>query len=188
MKKPSRWIAIGVDPGSYNTGWCIVEITNRNKSINLIDIGTISTKDKNQLTRITDINSQFGKLLKRYIYGRENALIVAEAYFPKMFKGADLPLKILGAIISATNSVPKKHLYYIEVNRKSVGKAITGYGGERGKTISKEVLHKLLRKTIKFPASIDKDKLDEHAMDALACCITGISKFDFVKKTKKESK
>lgn len=173
------WIVIGFDPGSYHTGYAVVQYGMKSGVIRIIDAGTIHDKNENPLIRIANIYDGVCAILKKHQALNRNILVVAERFFAKNMFGADLPPKIMGTLMLASiKELPAERSWYIEYNKRSINKSVTGYGGSKKRKVTKKDISTFLQAMFKLPAGIT-DNMDEHSWDALACCVTAINKFDF---------
>lgn len=175
-----EWIIVGVDPGSHHTGYSTIQFSPNNPRFRVIETGTLSSKDENAVTRIGEIYDGMVGVFRRASGLNRKVLVCVEGFFAKSMFGADLPPKMMGAIIVAYKEALKAEArYYKEYNKRSINKAVTGYGGSKKKKITKKIIQSALKEAVVLPPEMSEEDMTEHSWDAIAVAITGMKLYDF---------
>lgn len=156
---------IGIDPGSYCTGYGIIDIYNNN--IVYLTSGCIKVNYNNFFYRLKKINLY---ILDIFIKFKPNYLIIEKIFFYKNWNTTIRLSQLCGSIIlSAYNNLLSIFEYSITQIRKSV--FLKG-------NINKKYLNKIICDILKI-----KYKFNIHIIDALAAAITH---YNFFYKKKKK--
>ncbi|MFH1841242.1 MAG: crossover junction endodeoxyribonuclease RuvC [Candidatus Nealsonbacteria bacterium] len=158
-------IIIGIDPGTANTGYGIIQTISKPKGdFECLDYGLIKTSPLlNPGERLKKIHSDLSVLLNKY---KPAALAVEKIYFFKNLKTA-MPVSQAKGVILLTAA--KKRVPVYEFTPLQVKMGIVGYGKAEKKQVQKMI--KLLLRLEEIPKPDD-------AADALglAVCCAGIIK------------
>src|SRR5574344_2133283 len=143
-------IVLGVDPGSYTTGYAFLETGKSGPRV--LEYGSIACRAKAPLEdRLVRIILDLEKLLDTY---RPEVLSMESAFFAK---------NVRGAILVACH---RRGLDFAEYSPRSVKQAVTGNGAASKETVARMVQTRLRLKEVKGP-------LD--ASDALAIALTHLN-------------
>ena len=152
-------IILGIDPGTASTGYGVIGVIKKSKKLKCLEYGVIRTNNSSTAAvRLTKINSELNKLIKKY---KPEAVSVERVYFFKNLKTI-IPVSQAKGVILFTAA--KKKLPIYEFTPLQVKLIITGYGKSEKEIVQKKV--KLLFKLKEIPKPDD-------AADALAvaaCC------------------
>jgi len=158
--------AIGVDPGLSKTGYGIVEIFEKKGIVREWDCLSTNPKDPTP-KRLQNIYLSFEHILQQW----EVQLVILEDIFvlPKFPKAA-LQLGAVRGIL--TLAAAHKNLQVMELKPTEVKMALTGNG-----RADKDQVERAVRKILGI-----KDRINsEHASDALALALVGLSRADAVR-------
>ncbi|MDR1759219.1 MAG: crossover junction endodeoxyribonuclease RuvC [Fibrobacter sp.] len=155
-------IILGIDPGSYTTGYAFLKIESGKRSV--LEYGIIACKAALSLEdRLLKIVSELELLITRY---RPQILSMESAFFAKNVKSAMILGHVRGAVMAACR---KKGMEFAEYSPRSVKQAVTGNGAASKEQVSLMVCAHLRLREI-------SEKLD--ATDALAIAWTHASSLE----------
>lgn len=148
-------IVLGIDPGSYTTGFAILE---KKESVHVLEYGAITCKrTESPESRLLHIVTELEKLLNRY---KPQALSMEGVFFAKNPKSALMLGQVRGAILVTC----KRHgLVFEEYSPRSVKLSVTGNGAASKEQVAKMIMALLKLSSLEGP-------LD--ASDALAIAWT----------------
>lgn len=153
--------AIGIDPGLASTGYAIVEtLEKRGRACQWGDIKTSSSLPFAE--RLSSIYSQLSEILSRW---RPQLLVMEDIYVYDKFPKAAIQLGAVRGIIYLAAQHGK--IDACEMKPTEVKSALTGNG-----RASKQQVEKITQKILKIEEPIRSN----HASDALALAITGLSR------------
>lgn len=159
-------IFLGIDPGSHNTGYGIVEKTQT--SIRLVRFGAVSAKTSDSFEdRLLFIGNEIEKILQEY---QPQAVIIEEIFTAKNIKSSLQLAHVRGLCMYEARKVGAKIHHY---STKAVKKGITGNGNA-----SKEQVALTLQGLL--GARIGVEKLD--ATDALALSYFHATRLEILEK------
>ncbi len=149
---------MGVDPGSQNTGYGIIEIQNHGKQLRLTaqSLGVLASRAENFHGRLLEIGQDFGTLLDRY----QPDLLVIEKIF--LAKNVDSAFKLGHARGILMFQALQRRLSLYEIATRVVKKVVAGSGAA-----DKLQVQRSLQFLLKIPPSTF-DSLPLDASDALA--------------------
>jgi len=148
---------MGVDPGSYATGFAFLNL--KGNKVSVLDYGVIRPKkDAELIFRIGNIIEKLESLITKY---KPDAFCMEKAFFAKNANSA----LILGHIRGAVMALGFKHnLVFSEKSPRSVKQAVTGNGAA-----SKEQVANMMNRLLGIQADCAFD-----ASDALAIAWAGM--------------
>lgn len=150
---------LGIDPGVARTGFGIVE--ENNKKLKLIDLGCITTSQKDSTAqRLKIISSEIRSLIKKY---NPSDMAIEKIFFSSNSKTAIRVGEARGVILVTAS---QENLEVCEYSPLQVKQALTGYGKADKKQIE-YMVKKLL--------SYDGVQLVDDAYDAAAIAICHIN-------------
>ncbi len=151
-------VMMGIDPGSYATGFAFLSLTGNKASV--LDYGVIRPKkDEELIFRIGHIVDELEKLIAKY---KPAAFCMEKAFFAKNANSA----LVLGHIRGAVMALGFKHnLAFSEKTARSVKQAVTGNGAA-----SKEQVANMMGRLL----GIQKMDCSLDASDALAVAWAGL--------------
>lgn len=150
-------IVFGIDPGSHNTGWGVIDITGN--KIRFIDCGVIRAKRKDTLSaRIEDI---FDGLTERLVTHKPARICLESIFHHKNAKSALVLGHARGVALLAASQHTDADIH--EVSPTEVKKAVTGHG-----RADKKQVQEMIRVLLGLPEVPAED-----AADALAVAIAG---------------
>jgi crossover junction endodeoxyribonuclease RuvC len=160
-------IILGIDPGTADMGWGVVEKTQSPKSktqnnVRYVDHGVIqTTPDESRGKRLFFLKEEIIRLIKEY--GVEE--VGAEKIFFNINKKTAISVsQALGAVHIAAAEVD---IPVFEYNALEAKLLITGYGRSGKKVVQEEIRKRL---------GMEKHPTPVHAADALAIAICHIEK------------
>lgn len=158
-------ILLGIDPGSHNTGFGVIE---KDDQIKCLDFGVISANpDWSFEKRLFFMGEEIGRVLQNY----QASVVVSEDIFTaKNIKSALMLAHIRGVVMYKAKSFGADTINYAA---KSVKKGVTGSGNA-----SKEQVALVIQNLLQ--TKIHVDKLD--ATDALALAYYHATKLDILKR------
>ena len=152
-------IILGIDPGTANTGYGII---NDDKDLKYIHHGVIKTSPKDCAgERLRQINNQISHLIKEY---HPDILAIETIYF---FVNAKTAMPVSQAKGSILLTAAKKKIPVKEFSPLTIKLITTGNGRAKKKEVQIAVQKILQLKNIPKP---------DHAADALAVAITCVTK------------
>jgi len=152
-------IILGIDPGTANTGYGIID---DEKSLQYIGHGVIQTSPKDcPGERLRQINNQLSHIIKKY---HPDILAIEKIYF---FVNAKTAMPVSQAKGSILLTAAKKKIPVKEFSPVTIKLITTGNGRAKKKEVQMAVQKILQLKKIPKP---------NHAADALAVAITCITK------------
>jgi len=152
-------IILGIDPGTANTGYGVI---NDEKSLQHIGHGVIKTSPKDcPGERLRQINNQLSRVIKKY---HPDIVAIETIYF---FVNAKTAMPVSQAKGSILLMAAKKEIPVKEFSPLTIKLITTGNGRAKKKEVQKAVQKILQLKKIPKP---------EHAADALAVAITCVTK------------
>lgn len=156
-------LILGLDPGSYHTGFSVIERKNDSLS-QVLTYGVWSfSKTKNLSLRLVDLTLNLEKLLKQY---QIDTLVLENIFLDKNVKSAFVLGQVRGVCLSSVVRT-KKDMEILEYSPTHVKKQITGQGN-----CSKEKLREFLTKTY----ALDFANMSLDASDAVAVGLCGVNK------------
>lgn len=145
-------LIIGIDPGSFNTGYGIIKM--ENKKFTHIDHGIIKLNAKNSFfDRTLILGNQLSDILN---YFKPNVMVIEKVFLGKNIDSAFKLGHIRGVCIYQAK---KNNCEIFEYAAKSVKKGITGNGGASKQHVQKTILLLL---------NLNKVIIEEDTSDALA--------------------
>lgn len=158
-----KLIAIGVDPGLSKTGYAVVEVNDKRGIAREWD--TLSTDPKESTPkRLQSIFLNFEKILQKW---DAQILILEDVFMLPKFPKAALQLGAVRGVLAL--AAANKNMVIIELKPTEVKMALTGNG-----RANKDQVERAVRKILSL-----KDKVKpEHASDALALALVGLSRAD----------
>ena len=152
-------IILGIDPGTANTGYGIID---GKKDLQYIGHGVIQTSPKDcPGERLRQINNQLSQIIKKY---NPDILAIETIYF---FVNAKTAMPVSQAKGSILLTAAKKKIPVKEFSPLTIKLITTGNGRAKKKEVQMAVQKILQLKKIPKP---------NHAADALAVAITCIAK------------
>jgi len=156
--------AIGVDPGLAATGFAIVEILERRGRA--CQWGTVKTSSTLSLSeRLDTIYSQLSDVLSHW---HPQLLVMEDVFVYNKYPKAAIQLGAVRGVVFLAAQHHKVSVY--ELKPTEVKSALTGNG-----RASKQQVGKVTQRILNIKESITSD----HASDALALAITGLSRNGF---------
>ena len=150
---------LGIDPGLASTGWGVVEYCNGR--IRPVSFGVVKTDSKSTLQdRISTVVNDIVYVAKKY---KVQVCSMEDIYFCKNITSAVPVAKVIGALTYKLMDMGIPVHYFSPLQIKT---AVTGTGTADKRQVQELVKLQLKLKTIPKP---------DHAADALADCICGIS-------------
>jgi crossover junction endodeoxyribonuclease RuvC len=146
---------IGIDPGSYSTGYGIIEI--ERDTIRLVEKGVI--KISNTVDRYKRIAMLYEKITDVIAQSKPEFAAVEDSFYHKNAKTALLLGQIKGIIILA---LQKNNCKIYEFSPLEIKKAVVGYGQATKEQV--EIMIKCLLK-------LNKDKIPHDCSDAIAAAL-----------------
>lgn len=151
-------IVLGIDPGSYTTGFAVLE---KKEKIQVLDYGAIVCRKSDVAEkRLVHIVTELEKIVETY---KPNVLSMEGVFFAKNPKSAIMLGQVRGAVLV---TCARKGLEFFEYSPRSVKMAVSGTG-----SASKEQVAFMLRALLNLP--VIEGPLD--ASDALAIAFTHLS-------------
>lgn len=162
-------IVLGIDPGSYTTGYAFLEKDPKDR-IRVLEYGTISPKAKDAFEdRLVKIVTELETLVDHY---KPDSLSMESAFFAKNVRSSMVLGHVRGAILVLCR---RRGMMFSEFSPRSVKQAVTGNGAA-----SKEMVASIVQCRLGLKAV--KGKLD--ATDALAVACTELfPETEILKKT-----
>ena len=152
-------IILGIDPGTANTGYGII---NGDKTLQYIKHGVIQTNPKDSPgERLRQINNRLSRIIKEY---HPDVLAIENIYF---FVNAKTAMPVSQAKGSILLTAAKKKIPVKEFSPLTIKLITTGNGRAKKKEVQAAVQKILQLKKIPKP---------NHAADALAVAITCVIK------------
>lgn len=152
-------IILGIDPGTANTGYGLIE---KSKTLKCLEYNVIHTApNSNPGERLRKINNELIRVIRKY---KPDVLAIENVYFFKNLKTAIPVSQAKGSILL---TAAKKGLPVWECTPLQAKLAITGKGRADKKDVQKELKKILKLKEVPKP---------DHASDALAVAITYLLK------------
>ena len=156
-------IILGIDPGSYNVGYGILQIEKR--KIVAAGCDTIVIKSKIQLAqRLTQIHSGIDKVISEY---KPDMAVIETIFYGKNIKSAFTLGHARGVIMLA---LAQHNIEIVEYSPREVKKSVVGNGNA-----SKEQVLYMVQKILNLSA---KPKTED-AADALAIALCHFNKNKF---------
>ncbi len=153
-------IILGIDPGTANTGFGIINETNN--QVNFIEAGVIKTHSRQPIEqRLKIIHRQLNQLIKKY---KPKVVAVEQLFFCRNVKTAMNVGMARGTILLAC---AQNNLQLVEFTPLQVKQALTGYGQATKKQIQVMVKNRLKLKKIPRP-----DDLADALAIAICCAQT----------------
>jgi len=148
-------IILGIDPGTLNTGYGLIQVTN--KGLNCLDYGVLHSKEKDFSLRIQSMYEDIAELCQSY---QPDHLAIEKVFFGK---NPDTAFK-LGHVFAICLLISKKEgIEFFEYASRFVKKSVTFSGNA-----SKEMLSQFVKNYFSLPLD-QKKSLD--ATDALAVAL-----------------
>lgn len=158
-------IIIGIDPGTANTGYGIIE-KQKSKAFKCLGCGLIKTYPSSTAPdRLKQINNELGKLIQKY---QPESLVIEKLFFFRNLKTA-IPVSQASGVIMLCAA--KKKIPVYQFTPLQVKMTIAGHGWAEKKQVQKKV--KAILKLKEFPGA--KPEIDNVA-DALAVALTYFKK------------
>ena len=158
--------AIGVDPGLSKTGYGVIELVEKKGIVREWDC--ISTNPKEPTPqRLQNIYLSFEQILHKW---EIQFLILEDIFVLPKFPKAALQLGAVRGVL--TLAAAHKNLKVMELRPTEVKMALTGNG-----RANKEQVEKAVRKILGMKSQIKS----EHASDALALALVGLSRADAIR-------
>jgi crossover junction endodeoxyribonuclease RuvC len=156
-------IILGIDPGSYNVGYGILQIEKR--KIVAAGCDTIETNSKAPLAeRLVEIQSGMNKIISEY---KPNIAVVETIFYGKNIKSAFTLGHARGVILL---SLAQHNIEIVEYSPREVKKSVVGNGNA-----SKEQIQYMVQKILNLSV---KPKTED-AADALAIALCQFNKNKF---------
>jgi len=156
--------AIGIDPGLAYTGFAVVETLEKyGKACHWGNINTSSN-----LTFSERLNSIYHQLSEILSCWRPQLLVMEDVYVYNKFPKAAIQLGAVRGVIYLAAHHKKINVY--EIKPTEVKSALTGNG-----RASKQQVEKITKKILNIKETVKSN----HASDALALAITGLSRNGF---------
>lgn len=159
-------IILGIDPGSYTTGYAFLE-KDGNGPIRVLEYGTVSAPKKDAFEdRLVKIVCDLEKLLDIY---KPGVFSMESAFFAKNVRSAMVLGHVRGAILVMCH---RRGMEFFEYSPRSVKQAVTGDGAASKEKVAYMVTARL---------EIKKENVMLDATDALAIACTHLfSRNEFV--------
>jgi len=149
---------LGIDPGTANTGYGLID---SKKTIKYIHHGVIkTTPDDHPGERLRQINNSIIRVIRKF---EPDALVIEKIYF---FINAKSAIPVSQAKGSILLTAAKKRIPVKELSPLTIKSIITGNGRAK-----KEEVQKAVKKILK----LKKIPKPDHAADALAAAITYVT-------------
>lgn len=166
-RKPISSLILGLDPGSYYTGFSVIESKNQELS-KILSYGIWSfSKDKNLAFRLAELLKQLQDILKIY---KIDTLVLENIFLAKNPKSAFILGHVRGACL-AFLAKENKDINILEYTPTYIKKQITGRGH-----CSKEKMQEFLEKTYQVSFAQYKNTGLLDASDAVAIALCGIKR------------
>jgi len=158
--------AIGVDPGIAETGYAVVEVSDKKGIAREWDV--LSTDPKDLFSR--RLHRLFNRFEELIVTWDVQFMILEDVFVLPKYPKASLQL---GAVIGVFKLAASMHdLEVMELNPTEVKVALTGNG-----RASKSQVARSVGKVLRLPERITSD----HASDALALALVGLSRSGLVR-------
>ncbi len=155
MKTINSKIIIGVDPGTYHTGYGLLKISNNNllinKNIVFISGGIIISKSKSFIIRLNKIYKSFIKIL--YIF-RPNILVIEKTFLKNNLNTSFKLNQINGVIMLAALN------YLIPIYEYNINKVKSAFFSNI--KVNKNYINLFIKKIFNI-----KNNIKDHVTDAL---------------------
>ncbi len=149
-------IIMGIDPGSQKTGWGLISLCPRRRTITHVDNGVIMLdKDEPLVERLVDLSATLSRLVKKY---RPHEAAVEDVFLAKSAKSALILGQARGAVLASVGLCGVPLTSYSSTRVKSV---VTGQGKAQKDQVALWVCQHLGLPEVPF----------EDAADALAVSI-----------------
>lgn len=145
---------LGIDPGTYATGYGIIHF--QNGVLAHVASGAITTKRKESLKSLPHIFSEVERILEHY---KPDAVAVEDIFYSLNVKSALRLGHVRGVILLA---VLRSHISLYTYTPLEIKKAVVGYGRAEKQQVQKMVITLL---------KMDQAPLSSDASDALAVAI-----------------
>lgn len=142
-------VILGVDPGSYTTGYAFLE-KGENASVRVLEYGTISAKPREAFEdRLVKIVTDLEKLLALY---KPTVFSMESAFFAKNVHSAMILGHVRGAILVLCR---RRGMDFFEYSPRSVKLAATGDGSASKEKVAAMITARLglSRENVKFDAT-----------------------------------
>ncbi len=150
---------LGIDPGTANTGYGLIE---SKKTIKYLDHGIIqTTPDDHDGERLRQINNSLVRVIRKY---EPDFISIEKVYF---FINKKSVITVSQAKGSLLLTAAKKRIPVYEYSPLTIKAVVAGNGRAKKEEVGKSVKKKLKLKEIPKP---------DHAADALAAAITYVEK------------
>lgn len=151
-------VILGIDPGTATTGFGVIKVKAKGKSMECQTYGAIKTSPKaTAAARLKVLYCELGRIIKKY---QPDLLAVENVYFFKNLKTAMPVSQAKGVILLAA---AQKNIPIREITPLQVKMAVVGYG--KAEKIQVQKMVRLLLNLKEIPKPDD-------AADALACAIS----------------
>lgn len=158
--------AIGVDPGLAKTGYGVIEIVEKRGIVRAWDCLSTNPKDPTP-QRLQSIFLDFEKILQKW---DAQLLILEDIFVLPRFPKAALQLGAVRGIVAL--AAAHNNLEVMELKPTEIKAALTGNG-----RANKDQVEKAVRKILGIKEQIKS----EHASDALALALVGLSRANAVR-------
>lgn len=162
----TSFTAVGVDPGLADTGIAVIEVIDRKGRVRTWE--TISTKSKDPIPRRLEVI--YNGVINIFSTWNATVLIVEDVFFLPKFPKAAMQLGAVHGILNLAASL--QNIEVVEVKVTEVKKALTGNG-----RATKDQVERSVRRMCGIKEAIKPD----HASDALALAVVGLSRLGVVK-------
>ncbi len=150
-------IILGIDPGSYTTGYAFLE-KDGNSPIRVLEYGTVSASKKDSFEdRLVKIVGDLENLVELY---KPTVFSMESAFFAKNVHSAMILGHVRGAILVMCH---RRGMEFFEYSPRSVKQAVTGDGSASKEKVACMVTARL---------EIEKERVKLDATDALAIACT----------------
>ena len=165
-KKCTSFTAVGVDPGLAATGIAVIEVIEGKGYTRTWD--TLSTKSKEPISKRLEV--LYNGIVEIFTKWNASVLIVEDVFFLPKFPKAAMQLGAVHGILNLAAAL--KNIEVVEMKPTEVKKALTGNG-----RAPKDQVERAVRRMCGITEEIKPD----HASDALALAVVGLSRLGVVK-------
>jgi len=150
---------LGIDPGTANVGFGVLEFDARKKFVKIVDCGCLkTTKFQKPEERLDIIYSYICEIAQKH---KPEVLAVEDIFFARNQKTAFLISQAKGVVMLAAH---KNKMEVVEVTPLQIKQGIVGFGRAK-----KTQVQQMLKKELK----LEKIPTPTHTADALACAFVG---------------
>ncbi len=151
-------IILGIDPGLARVGFGVIDVSNNNNQIKMLDCGIIETnKNRKEAERMVEIAKDLRTLIRKW----NPDLAAVEKFF---FYKSSTTISVVQARGVLIMTLARFKVPIVELPPMQIKLAVTGYG----KASKQEVIEAVMREL-----KLESPPRPDDAADALAIAITG---------------